>query len=140
VFTRIVVGYNDSPRARRALAAAVRMAAEANDAELIAVAVQRSLLLSGDTIGEVRDAHAASERACTGWLSAALAYADQRGAELRTEIRIGPLARQLATAAAAHHADLLVLGSSRVGARRPFSGGTADRVSRRSRCPVMIVP
>ncbi|MGH3303524.1 MAG: universal stress protein [Streptosporangiaceae bacterium] len=88
----------------------------------------------------MRDAHAAGERACTEWLSAALAYAHYRGSGLRTEIRIGPLARQLATTAAAHHADLLVLGSSCFRVRWPFSGGTADRVSRRSRCPVMMVP
>ena len=140
MFTRIVTAYNDSPRARRALAAAVQLAREADGAELTAVAVQRSLLLSGDTIGEVRDAHAAGERACAGWLSAALAYADERGVELRTEIRIGPLARQLAAAAAAHRADLVVLGCSRQpAARRPFAG-TAERLSRRCRCPVMIVP
>ena len=47
MFTRIVTAYNDSPRARRALAAAVQLAREADGAELTAVAVQRSLLLSG---------------------------------------------------------------------------------------------
>lgn len=141
VFTRIVGGYNNSPRARRALAAAVRLAGEADDAELIAVAAQRGLLLSGDTIGEVRDAHAAGERACASWLSAALAYADQHGVELRTEIRICPVARQLAGAAAAHRADLLVVGCSRYPAnRRLCLTGLADQLSRNCRCPVMIVP
>jgi nucleotide-binding universal stress UspA family protein len=76
MFTRIVLAYNHTPRAQRALKAAVQMARE-GDAELIAVAVERSLVLSGESITEVRAVHAARERACTGWLSFALAYAGE---------------------------------------------------------------
>jgi nucleotide-binding universal stress UspA family protein len=141
VFKRIVVAYNDSPRARRALAIAVQLAREGGGTELIAVSVEHSLLLSGDSIAEVQRAHVAEERACAGWLSAALAYADEHGVELRTEIRIGPVAHQLAGAAAAHRADLLVLGRGRPAvAWRQLLGTTADRVSRNSRCAVMTVP
>lgn len=141
MFTRIVAAYNDSPRARRALATAVQLAREGGGTELIAVAVEHSLLLSGDSIAEVQRAHASGERACAGWLSAALAYADEHGVELRTEIRIGLVAQQLVDAAAAHRADLLVLGRSRPAiAWRQFLGTTADRVCRYSRCAVMIVP
>ncbi len=46
MFSRIVAGYNDSPRARRALAAAVRLASEADSAELTVVAVHRGLAFS----------------------------------------------------------------------------------------------
>jgi nucleotide-binding universal stress UspA family protein len=141
VFTRILAAYNDSPRARRALQAAVQLASERDGTELIAVAVEQSLLLAGDTIGEIRTAHASRERACCGWLSSALAYADEYGVELRTEIRIGLVAQQLAGAASAYRADLLVLGRSRTTiARRQLLGTTADKVSRHTRCPVMIVP
>jgi len=140
MFTRIVLAYNDTPRAQRALKAAVRMAGE-DGAELIAVAVERTLLFSGESITEVRNVHAARERACTGWLAAALAYADERDVPLRTEIRIGLVARQLAAAAAAHRADLLILGSSGQDfIRRRLLGTTADKVSRHTRCPVMTVP
>jgi nucleotide-binding universal stress UspA family protein len=141
VFTRIIVGYNDSPRAARALAAAVRLAVETDRPELIAVAVQRSLLLSGDSLGEVRDAQAAGDRACAAWLSSALGYADKHDVGLRTEIRFGPLARQLADAVAEHRADLLVVGCSRhPAARRLYRAGLADQLSRRCRCPIMTVP
>lgn len=141
VFTRIVVAYNDSPSARRALAAAVQLAREGDGTELIAVAVEQRLLLSGESIAEVQDAHASGERACAGWLSAALAYADEHGVELGTEIRIGQVAQQLAGAAATHRADLLVLGRCRHAfAWRHFRGTTADQVSRHSRCAVMIAP
>jgi hypothetical protein len=50
-------------------------------------------VLSGATITEVLAAHQARERVCADWLSAALAYVDERGMQLRTEIRIGPVAR-----------------------------------------------
>jgi nucleotide-binding universal stress UspA family protein len=140
MFTRIVLAYNDTPAAQRALNAAVQMARE-NDAELIAVAVERSLLFAGESITEVRKMHAARERACTGWLSAALAYADEHGVPLRTEIRIGLVARQLAAAAATHRADLLILGrSGQDFIRQRLLGTTADKVSRYTRCPIMIVP
>lgn len=140
VFTRIVLAYNRTPHAQRALAAAVQMARE-DGAELIAVAVERSLLLSGNSITEVKAAHESRERACTGWLSAALAYADERGVPIRTEIRIGLVARQLAAAATTHRADLLILGRSDQNfVRRRLLGTTGDKVSRRTRCPVMIIP
>ena len=140
MFTRIVAAYNDSPGARRALAAAVQLAQSVDSAQLIAVAVERSLLLSGNSISEVQHAHAQRERVCTGWLSSALAYADGLGVDLRTEIRIGSVPHQLASAAAAHHADLLIVGRSRklLGWRRLF-GTTADRVSQRATCPVLVV-
>lgn len=141
MFTRIVAAYNDTPGARRALEKAVRLAREEVGAELIAVAVEASLLFSGESITEVQAAHTSRERACTGWLSAALAYADERGVPLRTEIRIGLVAPQLAAAAAEHRADLLVIGrSGQVFARRRLLGTTAEKVSRYARCPVMIVP
>ena len=82
MFTRIVAAYNDSPGARRALAAAVQLAQSVDSAQLIAVAVERSLLLSGNSISEVQHAHAQRERVCTGWLSSALAYADGLGMDL----------------------------------------------------------
>jgi universal stress protein F len=139
MFTRIVLAYNHTPGAQRALKAAVRMARE-DGAELIAVAVERTLLFSGESITEVRNVHAARERACTGWLAAALAYADEHDVPLRTEIRIGLVARQLVAAAAAHRADLLILGcSDQAFVRRRLLGTTADKVSRHARCPVMII-
>lgn len=140
VFTRIVAAHNGSPCAQRALDMAVRLAHE-EGADLIAVAVERSLLLTGDTIAEVQDAHTARERTCTGWLADALAYADERGAALHAEIRIGLVPQQLAGTAAAHHADLLVVGRGRRSAiwRRLF-GTTTQKVSRRARCPTLIVP
>ena len=140
MFARIVVAYNHTSRARHALYAGVQLARD-HGAELIAVAVGQSLLLSADSITEVRDAHESREQACARWLSAALVYANLHGVPLRTEIRTGPVVRQLAAAAAAHRADLLILGRSDQNfATRRLLGTTADKVSHHVRCPVMIVP
>ena len=140
VFFRILVAYNHTPRAQRALALAVRLAKEQDGAEVIAVAVERSLVYSGVTITEVRAVHRAREGICADWLSAALAYVDANGIPLRTEIRIGRVARQLAAAAGTHRADLVILGrSDRDFARRRLLGSIADQVSRHTRVPVMVV-
>jgi len=130
VITRIVVGYNDSPGARRALAQAVELAREIGGAALVAVAVEEHLARAGDSIGEVQDAHQSEQRACRLWLKTAIAYADEHGVALRTEIRIGNAPYQLASAAAAWHADVLVVGhSSHSAIWARLVGTTAERVS-----------
>jgi nucleotide-binding universal stress UspA family protein len=139
VISRIVVGYNDSPGARRALAQAVELARELIGAELVAVAVEEHLARAGESIGEVQDAHETGQRACRRWLKAASAYADEHDITLRTDIRIGRAPQQLAAAAAAHHADLLVVGHSGhspVWAR--IAGTTADKVSRYAACSILV--
>ena len=93
VFARIVTAYNDSPRARRALATAVQLAAECDRPELTAVAVQRSRLRAGDTIAEMRAAHAAlagSTLRLAGLSPPSLTPMSTASSCARTEIRIGP--------------------------------------------------
>lgn len=90
VVSRIVVGYNDSPGARRALAQAVELVRELMSAELTAVAVvEEHLPRAGDSISEVKDAHELEQQACRRWLKAAVAYADEHGVAMATEIRVG---------------------------------------------------
>ncbi len=139
VFARIVVAYNDTPAARRALQIAVQLAREAYGTQVIAVAVARSLVFAGDSITEIRNAHTSGERACTGWLSSALAYADDHDVTLATEIRIGLVARQLAHAVAVHRADLLVIGrSERPGPWRRLIGTTGEKASHYANCSILI--
>jgi nucleotide-binding universal stress UspA family protein len=67
--------------------------------------------------------------------------ADEHGVPLRTEIHIGQVVRHLAAAAATHRADLLILGrGDQDFIRRRLLGTTADKVSRHTRCRVMIIP
>jgi nucleotide-binding universal stress UspA family protein len=139
VFDHIVLAYDDSPGARRALEVAVRLAAEQR-ADLTAVAVEAHLPHYGATIGEVEEERLTEEQACQRWLTAARAYADEHGLPLKTEIRAGHAAQELVRAAGAHHADLLVIGHSGHSAVwGRFMGTTAEKVSRHAPCSVLIV-
>lgn len=109
-------------------------------ARLVAVAVEEHLpRYDGATLGEVRDEHEREQRDCRRWLRTAEAYAHEYGVRVRTEIRIGSLTRQLASAASAHQADLVVVGrTSHPRIWRWLVGTRTDRVSRRAGCSVLI--
>ena len=138
MFRRILVGYNDTPGARQALTEAVHLARQ-EGAALVVVAVEGPLArFDGNTVGEIRDEHARRQRDCRRWLRTAEAYADDNGVRARTEILTGKLTWQLASAANAYHADLLVIGHSSRGMWRRLTGTTAGRVSRYTRCSVLV--
>jgi nucleotide-binding universal stress UspA family protein len=139
MFGRIVVGYDDSPAARRALDTALELAQLAGS-EVIAVAIEAHLPHYGATVGEVDEERIVEEQDCTRWLKAAQATADERTVPLRTEIRAGHPAQELVRAAEAHGADLLVVGRSghsKVWGR--LMGTTADKATRHVHCAVLVV-
>jgi len=139
MFGRIVVAYDDSPGARRALDVALGLA-QREGSELIAVAIEAHLPHYGATVGEVEEERIVEEQDCTRWLKAAQAAAAERNVPLRTEIRAGHPAQELVRAAEAHSADLLVLGRSghsKIWGR--FMGTTADKVTRHIHCSVLVV-
>ncbi|MET8405373.1 universal stress protein [Streptomyces sp900116325] len=125
-FRRIVVAYDDSPAARRALHRAITLACGA-EAELIVVAVEARLPHYAATVGEVECELAAEERACRRWLAAARALADDSGLTVTEEVRAGPVAREVARAATAFRADLIVVG--RRPRRLPLTGRTVRRLA-----------
>ncbi len=137
----ILVGYHGTAPARRALEEAVRLA-KAEGARLVVVAVgERLPLLDGATVGEVRDQQERRQDACHLWLWAAQSYAAQNGVRTSTEIRFGRPARELARAAAAHQADLLVVGrTSTPGLWARLAGTQTERLCRYSSCRIMIPP
>ena len=138
MFDRIVVAFDDSPGARRALELALALA-RAHQGELTAVAVEEHLPHYAATVGEVDEERAVEEQACRRWLVAATATADEHQVSLRTEIRAGHAAQELVHAAAHHHADLLVLGRSGHSAIwGRFIGTTAEKVARHVECSVLI--
>jgi len=57
-----------------------------------------------------------------------------------TEIATGDPAEELVRAAAAHNAELIVVGARGGGAPGPPLGGVSARLIRRAPCPVVIVP
>jgi nucleotide-binding universal stress UspA family protein len=139
VFRRILVAYDDSSAARQALAEALQLAQQQN-ARLIVLAVEEHLpRYDGATLGEVRDEHERKQRDCRRWARTAEAHAAVCGVPIRTEIRTGSLARQLASAATAHRADLVVVGRTHhPGIWARLAGTKAGKVSRRVACPVLI--
>jgi nucleotide-binding universal stress UspA family protein len=138
MFDRIVVGYDDSPGARRALEVAIGLAT-AHHAELTTVAIEAHLPHYGATVGEVDEERAVEDQTCRRWLSAAEATADEHGVKLRTEVRAGHPAQELVHAAEAHRADLLVLGRSGHSAIWDrFIGTTAEKAARHVQCSVLI--
>jgi nucleotide-binding universal stress UspA family protein len=141
VLSRILVAYDDSPSARRALAEAVCLA-QVEGARLIVVAVEEQLpRWDGALLSEVREEHERKQRACHLWLRTAEAYVAEHGVQLRTEIRMGSFTRQLARAAVAHQADLLVVGrTSYPGLWGRVIGIRTERLCRRLDHPILIVP
>ncbi|MCA1702512.1 MAG: universal stress protein [Actinobacteria bacterium] len=139
VFARIVLGYDDSPGARRALDVAIQLA-QLHHAQLIAVAVQAHLPHYGATVGEVEEERVVEEQTCRRWLTTAHATADEHGITLRTEIRAGHPAQELVRAVQAHNADLLIIGHSGHSAIwGRFIGTTADKAAHHANCSVLIV-
>lgn len=138
MFEKIVIGYDDSPGARRALQIGAGLA-QRPGVELIAIAVAAHLPHYGATVGEVQEEQAVEEQACQRWLRAAEAYADEQGVKLRTTILAGHPAEKLVQAAQQHGADLLILGHSGHSAIwGRFLGSTVEKVSRHATCSVLI--
>lgn len=139
MLTRILVAYDDSPPARRALAEAVCLA-QVEGARLIAVAIEEHPpRYDGADASEVRENHEHGLRACHRWLKAARAYASEHGVSITTEVRTGSFFPQLAHAAAGHQADLVVIGRS----RHPHLWGRltatkAERATRRLGYSILI--
>ncbi|WP_067480179.1 universal stress protein [Nocardia amamiensis] len=138
MFQRIVVGYDDSPGARAALTMALDLAA-VHRCVLTVVAVEEFLPHYGPVVGEIENERSIGEQACRRWLNAAAAAAEQRGIAVQAEIRAGQAARELATSAEEHHADLLILGrSGHSGIWGRFMGSTAEKAARHAGCSVLV--
>ncbi|MFC0860894.1 universal stress protein [Sphaerimonospora cavernae] len=139
MFRRIVVAYDDSQGAQRALAAALTLA-RADPAEVIAVAVEAHLPRYGATVGEVEEECKIEQQECTRWLNRAQAVASEQGVRIDVEIRVGHPAQELLRAADAVQADLIAIGHSGHSAVwGRFLGSTTDKVSRHAHCSVLIV-
>ncbi len=133
-----MVGYDDSPGARAALTMALDLAA-VHRCVLTVVAVEEFLPHYGPVVGEIENERSIGEQACRRWLNAAAAAAEQRGIAVQAEIRAGQAARELATSAEEHHADLLILGrSGHSGIWGRFMGSTAEKAARHAGCSVLV--
>jgi nucleotide-binding universal stress UspA family protein len=139
MFRKILLAYDGSTGAKRALDVALELAHAAH-AELWALAVEERLPHYAATIDEVAEEKEFANHFYHECLSAAYLHALQAGIELKSEIRAGHAARTIIDFTREGGFDLVVLGSSghsKVWAM--FLGTTAEKVSRHVPCTVLLV-
>ena len=139
MFKHIVVGVDGSAGATRALDCALALAALAN-ASLHAVAVEEHLPAYAATVGEVDEEVRFENTYFRRVEFEVRRTATSRGVAMTFEILRGHAAEALARAAAAHEADLLVVGhAGHARIRHLLLGSTADRVVEHAPCSVLVV-
>jgi nucleotide-binding universal stress UspA family protein len=139
MFSNVVVAYDGSAGARKALQVATELARD-GDARLVAVAVEAHLPHYAATVGETEAERQVEERDARRWLTEASAYAAEQGVELATRTAVGHPAQAIARIAAELRADLVVIGhSGHSAAWGHFLGGVTEKVSRHAPCSVLIV-
>jgi nucleotide-binding universal stress UspA family protein len=139
MFTTVLVAFDGSPGAKRALEAAVEFA-HGEGADLVGLTVQVPLARNGASAEETNEERELDTRASQVLVEEAAAYAAGRGRRMRTVVRVGHPAREIVQAAAEESADLIVLGhSGHSGVWGRFIGTTAEKVSRHATASVLIV-
>jgi nucleotide-binding universal stress UspA family protein len=138
MFHNILVAYDDSPGARRALDIALQIA-RGSEVRLTVIAVQPQPARFGGTIDEYQEERSFEEQRCHQWLAAASAIAVTHDVALHHQERFGHPAQEIVNAAEALGTDLVIVGHSGHSAVwGRFLGTTAEKVSRHAHCSVLI--
>jgi nucleotide-binding universal stress UspA family protein len=139
MFQKILVAYDGSIGAKRALDVALSLAS-LTDAEVWTLAVEEHLPRFAATVDETEDEKAFADDYYETCLSAAFLHALQAGITVKTIIRAGAAARTIIDVAREEGVDLVVLGRShRTGIRALFPGTTTQKVCRGTPCCVLLV-
>ena len=139
MFRKILVAYDGSAGAKRALEVAVDVAQKYN-AELWALSVEEHLPKFAATVGEVVEEKEYENHFFAQVQAEAVALARSKGIDLKTEILPGHAAEAVVRFAREHSFDLIVL--SHIGHSALWGtllGGTSERISHHASCSVMIV-
>lgn len=138
VFHRILVAYDGSLQARRAVEVAVDLARKYGAAVTLLTAIQHPSYAG--TIGEVDEADHEQRHAVEQIQREAVEYARLRGIDPSVEIVSGHPAEAIVEYARAHHVDLIVMGHRGMSTiQRFFVGSVADRVVDHAPCMVLVV-
>ncbi|HEY7065278.1 MAG TPA: universal stress protein [Chloroflexota bacterium] len=138
-FRKILVGFDGSPGARRALAQALRLAT-ADGAAVEVLSVIEHLPRYAATVSEVEETREAAARHTALLQAEVRRAADLHGLAVETVVRAGHAAKLLVDYAQAGGFDLLVLGhAGHSGVWGLFLGTTSDKVVRHAPCSVLIV-
>ena len=139
IYRKILVAYDGSPGARRALQAAIELA-DQSDAELHCLSVEEKLPHYAATLGEVEEAKTERDAYFEKLIQEARQMAWDLGLELHTKVVPGHEVETVIVEAREGQYDLLVIGF--VGHSNVFGrvmGSTTQSLSRLSPCSVLIV-
>jgi nucleotide-binding universal stress UspA family protein len=139
MFKKILVGYDDSKSARRALERAAALAKEFG-AELSAIWVREPLPRHSDLPGEFEEESEAAQKYLKVRQQEIREFSAQQKLEIKCESRSGHPAKTIVGFAGENGFDLIVIGhSDHSGLWGRLLGDTADRISDQAHCSVLIV-
>lgn len=138
MFNKILLGYDGSPHARKALRVALDLA-QKYKAEITAVSIAHVPDFA-DTRDEVNGALEDAQNFFTKVLEQARELAAQEGVTLTTKVVPGHPADRLVHLAEEGGYDLIILGARGLsGIKRFLLGSVSEAVVRLANCPVLIV-
>ena len=136
-FKRILIGYDGSAQAEKAIESALALA-QSLDAKVLVFAVARppepATMVELDAMLDDAREHFEEH------FKRIVQRAKELGVELETDIAVGHPVEQIVHRAESEHVDLIVLGrrgKSRF--EKMLVGSTAEKVLRYAHCPVMVV-
>ncbi len=139
MFQKILLAYDGSEGANRALEAALELA-ELHQGKIWALAVEENLPHVIATVGEFQDTKKQANQKFRKLLEAARVRAEKAGIELKTILRAGHPAQTILGVAQEGEFDVILVGHSGLsGVWAAFLGTTAEKVSRHAPCSVLIV-
>jgi nucleotide-binding universal stress UspA family protein len=139
MFKKILVAYDGSDGAQKALEAGIKLATT-HQAELWAVTVQEKLPRYGGTIDEVQEEKEVADERYGKIVEQVRAKAKEMGLEIKTLRPFGHPAQTIVEVAKEGNFDLIAVGHSGLsGVWAAFLGTTAEKVSRHAPCSVLIV-
>jgi nucleotide-binding universal stress UspA family protein len=139
MFKKILVAYDGSEGAQRALALGLDLAL-IHKAKLWTLAVQERMPRFSGTIDEVKEEKEFANQHSSKLLEAANTQAQEAGVELKAIMRPGHPAQTIVEVAKEGKFDLVLVGHSGLsGVWAAFLGTTAEKVSRHAPCSVLIV-
>ena len=138
MFAKILLGYDGSPNAQRALAVALDLARR-YEARVLAVSVAH-LPDYADTRDEINGSLDDAKAFFGRFLGEAAAAAADAGVAMETRVLPGHPADTLVRVAEAEKCDLIVVGArGHTGVKRLLLGSVSEAIVRTAHCPVLVV-
>ncbi|MGQ9919805.1 MAG: universal stress protein [Desulfobacca sp.] len=139
MFKKLLVAYDGSAGAQKALAAGVKLA-RIHQAALWALYVQERLPRYGGTIDEIDEEKKFVDERFEKLAAEVRAQAQEAGLEIKMLRPFGHPAQTIVEVAKEGNYDLILVGHSGLsGVWAAFLGTTAEKVSRHAPCSVLIV-